>query len=108
MNLKLVLPKADDAALWLQIRKQNSTQSMNPVGPLTLETLREQTLESNFPISEKKKTHRFMITLNGEGAGFISLKDINWDSGVAELGYLIAEKFQNRGLATLGKKITPR
>ncbi len=101
MKLKLISPNPEDAHFWLQVRSQKSTQENNPVGALTLEKLRQQILESNSDIDQKKSAHRYYIQMDeNEFVGVISLKDINWESGVGEIGYLIAEKYQNRGVAT--------
>ncbi len=101
IDVTLVSPKPNDAWFWLQVRSQNTTQANNPIGILSEEKLRDQIAESNSNISEKKSVHRYYIQANGEDfAGVISFKDINWDSGVCEIGYLIAEKYQNQGVAS--------
>lgn len=100
-NITLVSPKTDDAWFWLQVRSQKSTQLNNPIGVLSEDKLRQQIIESNSDLSEKKSVHRYYIQLDGNDfAGVISLKDINWESGVCEIGYLISEKFQNKGVAS--------
>lgn len=101
MNINLISPTETDSNFWLQVRSQKSTQDNNPIGILSEEELRRQILESNSDINHKKKVHRYYIQLDSqEFAGVISLKDINWESGVCELGYLIAEKYQGQGLAS--------
>ncbi len=109
MNMTLVSPQPEDAWFWAQVRNQNSTQQNNPMGVLSEEKLRSQIIDSNFEISEKKSAHRYYIQLNhSEFAGVIALRDIHWDSGVCEIGYLIAEKFQNQGVATKAVEIILR
>ncbi|MBL7670310.1 MAG: GNAT family N-acetyltransferase [Bdellovibrionaceae bacterium] len=99
--MKLISPQPDDAWFWLQVRSQESTQANNPIGILSEEKLRIQISESNSDISDKKSVHRYFIQVSEkEFAGVISLKDINWESGVCEIGYLIAEKYQNQGVAS--------
>lgn len=101
MKIDLVLPQPEDAGLWLKVRGQKSTQEKNPIGILSEEKLREQIAASNSPISEKKAAHRYFIQDTSRNfAGVISLKDINWESGVCEIGYLIAEDYQGKGVAT--------
>lgn len=101
MPIELISPQPKDAYFWLQVRKQKSTQENNPVGNLSEKKLREQIFESNRDLRFKQSVHRFYIqTAEKEFAGVISLREINWESGVCELGYLIAEKFQNKGIAT--------
>lgn len=105
-NIKLVLPNPEDAWFWAQVRNQKSTQMNNPMGVLSEERLRAQLTESNLEISARKSVHRYFIQLNnGDFAGVIALRDINWDSGVCELGYLIAEKYQNQGVASLAVEV---
>jgi ribosomal-protein-alanine N-acetyltransferase len=101
LNIKLVSPRPEDVHFWLQVRSQKSTQENNPIGVLSTENLRQQISESNLDLTHRKSAHRYYIqTEEGTFAGVISLKDINWNSGVCDLGYLIDEKFQNRGIAT--------
>jgi RimJ/RimL family protein N-acetyltransferase len=101
LNIKLISPAADDSGFWLQVRSQKSTQENNPIGILSEEKLRQQILESNSEITHKKLVHRYYIQLDSqEFAGVISVKSINWDSGVCELGYVIAEKYQGQGVAS--------
>lgn len=99
-GITLISPKPDDAWFWLSVRSQASTQNNNPIGILSEEKLKQQIAESNQDISEKKSAHRYFIKFDDEFAGVISLKDINWDSGLCEIGYLIAEKFHGQGVAT--------
>lgn len=99
-GILLISPKPDDAWFWLNVRSQASTQNNNPIGVLSEEKLKQQITESNKEISEKKSVHRYFIQANNEFAGVISLKDINWETGICELGYLIAEKFHGQGVAT--------
>ncbi len=101
MKVDLVLPPSDGASFWLKVRRQESTQENNPIGTLSEEKLRLQLVESSFEISERKSVHRYFIqTADGNFAGVISLKDINWESGVCEIGYLIAEDYQRKGIAS--------
>ncbi len=101
MTVNLVSPMPDDAGFWLKVRSQKSTQDNNPIGILSEEKLRSQIVESNSEISERKSTHRYYIQTDDQNfAGVISLKDINWESGVCEIGYLIAEEYQGQGIAS--------
>jgi RimJ/RimL family protein N-acetyltransferase len=101
MNVELVLPTPDGAGFWLKVRSQKTTQENNPIGILSEEKLRQQIIESSFQISERKSVHRYFIqTPTGNFTGVISLKDINWESGVCEIGYLIAEEYQGKGVAS--------
>jgi len=101
LEISLTSPKPEEAYLWLQVRTQQSTQENNPIGILSEDKLRQQIIESNADIVQKKSVHRYYIrTETQDFAGVISLKDINWESGVCEIGYLIAEKYQNQGVAS--------
>ena len=100
MDLKLVFPTPKDADFWLKVRIQPSTQNNNPIGVLSLEDLSKQISESNQPISKKQKTLRFFIKRENQWVGVIALKDINWNSGVGEVGYLIDESYHNQGIAS--------
>lgn len=100
MKITLTLPQPKDAKLWLKVRKQKSTQENNPIGVLSEEKLSAQLSESNFDFSAKKSAHRYFIEADNNFAGVIAIRDIKWDSGVAEIGYLISEEFQGQGVAT--------
>jgi RimJ/RimL family protein N-acetyltransferase len=107
MKIELTSPQVEDAWFWHQVRSQESTQRYNPMGVLDLDRLKAQIAESNRDISAKQPAHRYFITVNdGEFAGVIAIRDIDWESGVCDLGYLIAEKFQNQGIATRAVALT--
>ena len=101
MKIELIFPEVEDAWFWHQVRSQEATQRFNAIGVLDLDRLKVQIAESNRDISEKKPTHRYFIKINDvDFAGVIAIRDINWESGVCDLGYLIAEKYHNQGIAT--------
>lgn len=101
MKIRLISPKAEDAWFWRQVRGQETTQRFNNVGILDLDRLTIQITESNKDISEKQRVHRYFIKIDDvEFAGVIAIRDIDWESGVCDLGYLIAEKYHNQGVAT--------
>ncbi len=101
LKISLISPQSEDAGFWLQVRSQKSTQENNPIRILSEDKLRQQIEESNSDITQKKSVHRYYIqTKTQDFAGVISLKDINWESGVCEIGYLIAEKYQSQGVAS--------
>ena len=101
MKIELISPEVEDAWFWHQVRSQETTQRFNTMGVLDLDRLKVQINESNQDISAKQPTHRYFIKVNEvEFAGVIAIRDINWESGVCDLGYLIAEKYHNQGVAT--------
>lgn len=106
MMVRLVSPEPEDASFWLKVRQQKSTQAHNPMGVLSLSVLSAQISESNQELSAKKSVHRFFLeTEANHFAGVIALRDINWESGVCELGYLVDEKFHGQGVATTGVRL---
>jgi RimJ/RimL family protein N-acetyltransferase/N-acetylglutamate synthase-like GNAT family acetyltransferase len=101
MKIELISPNVEDAWFWHQVRSQETTQRFNAMGILELDRLKAQIAESNRDISAKQPTHRYFIKVSGvEFAGVIAIRDIDWESGVCDLGYLIAEKYHNQGIAT--------
>lgn len=101
MKIELISPKVEDAWFWHQVRSQETTQRFNNMGVLDLDQLKIQIAASNRDISAKQRAHRYFVKANdAEFAGVIALRDIDWESGVCDLGYLIAEKYQNQGIAT--------
>lgn len=101
MKIELISPKVEDAWFWHQVRGQETTQRFNAMGVLDVDRLRAQIAESNLDISARQRAHRYFIKINGiQFAGVIAIREIDWESGVCDLGYLIAEKYQNQGIAT--------
>jgi len=101
MKIELISPKVEDAWFWHQVRSQETTQRFNNMGVLDLDRLKIQIAESNSDILERQRVHRYFIKMNNfRFAGVIAIRDIDWESGVCDLGYLISEKYHNRGIAT--------
>ena len=101
MKIELISPNVEDAWFWHQVRTQETTQRFNNMGVLDLDRLKIQLAESNRDISVKQQAHRYFVQVNDiEFAGVIAIRDIDWESGVCDLGYLIAEKYHNQGIAT--------
>jgi RimJ/RimL family protein N-acetyltransferase len=101
MKIELVSPTVEDAWFWHRVSTQETTRRFNPTGVLDLDRLKAQISESNRDISHKSSAHRYFIKVDGiEFAGVIAIRDINWEYGICDLGYLVAEKYQNKGIAT--------
>ncbi len=101
MKIELISPNVEDAWFWHQVRTQETTQRFNNMGVLDLDRLKIKLAESNRDISVKQQAHRYFVQVNDiEFAGVIAIRDIDWESGVCDLGYLIAEKYHNQGIAT--------
>jgi RimJ/RimL family protein N-acetyltransferase len=101
MKIELISPEVEDAWFWHQVRTQETTQRFNNMGVLDLDRLKIQVADSNRDISARQRVHRYFVKVDDvELAGVIAIRDIDWETGVCDLGYLIAEKYHNRGVAT--------
>lgn len=101
----LVHPKVGDAWFWRDVKIQLSTTKFNPAQAVDLKKLETEISSSAKPLSSKPSAHRYYVRVEGEFAAVIALRAIDWSHGIAEVGYLVAEKFQGRGVATEGLRL---
>jgi RimJ/RimL family protein N-acetyltransferase len=75
----------------------------NPLTPVTrAETARQRLAEgSDLSNLRKHESYRWFIEIDDEVVGSVSIKNISYMMGYAEIGYGIAESHQGRGIATM-------
>ena len=89
-----------DAVRLKRWRAEPSVGRHQPLGQVTASQLRAE-LAAQRPESlyrGRGEKFQWIITVDGEPAGWITLVVTNWDHGLAEFGYALASGYQRRGL----------
>lgn len=89
-----------DAASLKRWREESSVGRHQPLGDVSLAQLRAE-LAGYRPealYSGRGEKFQWIITADGESAGWITLVVTNWEHGLAEFGYALATAYQHRGL----------
>jgi RimJ/RimL family protein N-acetyltransferase len=89
-----------DAALLRRWREEESIRRFQPLNEMTLSQLRTELSKQR--IAELYRNHgdkfQWIVLVDGLPAGWITLVILNWDHGLAEVGYTLATQYQRRGL----------
>ncbi len=90
---------ADAASLKLW-RTEGSVGRHQPLGDITTAQLRAELAGQRLETLYRGRGEKFqwIITVDRESAGWITLVITNWDHGLAEFGYALATAYQRRGL----------
>ncbi len=89
-----------DATVLKRWRTEESVGRHQPLGEVTTAQLRAE-LASYRPdgvYRGRGEKFQWIVTVDREPAGWITLVVTNWDHGLAEFGYALATTFQGRGL----------
>ena len=89
-----------DAAILKRWRQEPSVGEHQPLGEVTTAQLRAE-LAGYRPDGLYRcqgEKFQWIITVDREPAGWITLVVTNWDHGLAEFGYALSSPFQRRGL----------
>ncbi len=100
--LRLIPVKPEHAAAWMRWRNETASQRFNPLLQLTLEEL-AQRLSSYYGSDLTDRTraeYRWIVQLGDEPVGTVSAMNPSWHMGYVEIGYMLAESHQGRGLGT--------
>ncbi|HVT61110.1 MAG TPA: GNAT family protein [Thermoanaerobaculia bacterium] len=91
-----------DADLLRQWRAETSVRRYQPLNDLPTSQLRADV--ANQRISELYRGQgdkfQWIVQIDGQPAGWITLVVSNWEHGLAEVGYALSTAFQARGLMT--------
>lgn len=89
-----------DAELLSQWRNEPSVGRYQPLGAVTLQRLRAELAAQNHRDLYRGRGDKFqwIIELEGQPVGWITLVATNWDHGLAEIGYALSTPFQRRGI----------
>lgn len=101
-RVRLVAPHARYAPLWLRWRAEAATQRFNPLYPLPVEALAERLAYHGAADLRDRSRYEFrwMVASGEEIVGTVSVSNVSWGMGYAEIGYMLAESHHGRGLGT--------
>jgi len=88
--------------MFLQWRREPATVRHNPLKALTNDEIEEMLRSEGTDISDLRshESYRWFVQYDGEVVGSVSLKNISHMMSYGEIGYGIAEAYQNKGIAT--------
>lgn len=91
-----------DAPLLRKWREESSVRLFQPLTDLSLGQLRSDVAHQRLPDLYRGRGEKFqwIIEALGEPAGWITLVVSNWEHGLAEVGYALTSRHQNRGVMT--------
>jgi ribosomal-protein-alanine N-acetyltransferase len=91
-----------DAELLRQWRSEPSVRRYQPLNELPTAQLRADVASQRMADLYRGRGEKFqwIVQINGEPAGWITLVVSNWEHGLAEVGYALSSSFQTRGLMT--------
>jgi RimJ/RimL family protein N-acetyltransferase len=109
MNPSITLRRAQgtDAEVFHAIRLEPSASQYQPLRPYPLERLRsmlEQRASAPLDRNLEGKV-QWVIEIEGEPAGWISLDVTSREHGVGSVGYTVSERFRGHGIATEAVKL---
>ena len=89
-----------DATVLKSWREQGSVGRHQPLGEVTTAQLRAELAgyRHNCLYRGRGEKFQWIVTVDREPAGWITLVVTNWDHGLAEFGYALATAYQGRGL----------
>ncbi|HXO20819.1 MAG TPA: GNAT family protein [Thermoanaerobaculia bacterium] len=91
-----------DADLLRQWRSEPSVRRYQPLNELPTAQLRADVASQRIADLYRGRGEKFqwIVTMEGEPAGWITLVVSNWEHGLAEVGYALTSYYQSRGLMT--------
>jgi len=99
--MRLVPAGPEHAHLWLRWRDERAAQRFNPLDTMTLGDLRRRLDGWDGRLSDRRRDeYRWLILHGEEPVGTAALMKPSWRMGYGEIGYLISEPYQARGLGT--------
>lgn len=102
-KLVLVPARPEYAAEYLAWRKEPKLVAYNPQMQLDLPSLAARLARAGNDLKQQTfEEYRWFLRLEGELAGTVALKNVNWVMGHGEIGYHLAEKFHGKGLGEEG------
>jgi len=92
-----------DAVSLTRWRAESSVGRHQPLGDITTAQLRAELANHRPEALYRGRGEKFqwIVTIDQEPAGWITLVLTNWDHGLAEFGYALASAYQGRGLMAM-------
>jgi RimJ/RimL family protein N-acetyltransferase len=100
VHLRPAAPR--DAELLRQWRSEPSVRRFQPLNELPTAQLRADVASQRMADLYRGRGEKFqwIVEVDGEPAGWITLVVSNWEHGLAEVGYALSTLYQSRGLMT--------
>jgi ribosomal-protein-alanine N-acetyltransferase len=100
VHLRPAAPR--DADLLRQWRAEPSVRRFQPLNELPTAQLRADVASQRMADLYRGRGEKFqwIVEVEGEPAGWITLVVSNWEHGLAEVGYALSTHYQSRGLMT--------
>jgi len=100
VNLRPASPR--DAELLRQWRAETSVRRYQPLNDLPTSQLRADVASQRIAELYRGQGDKFqwIIQVDGQPAGWVTLVVSNWEHGLAEVGYALSTLYQSRGLMT--------
>jgi ribosomal-protein-alanine N-acetyltransferase len=91
-----------DADLLRQWRSEPSVRRFQPLNELPTAQLRSDVSGQRVSDLYRGRGEKFqwIVQVEGESAGWVTLVVSNWEHGLAEVGYALSTQYQNRGVMT--------
>jgi [ribosomal protein S5]-alanine N-acetyltransferase len=91
-----------DAELLRQWRAETSVRRFQPLNDLPASQLRADVASQRMSELYRGQGDKFqwIVQVDGQPAGWITLVVSNWEHGLAEVGYALSTRYQSRGLMT--------
>lgn len=92
-----------DAAVLQRFRRQPSVGRHQPLRDLRLDELREElsALRPSDLWANQGERFQWLVLADREPVGWITVRVLSWEHGLAELGYALGEEHRGRGLMGL-------
>jgi ribosomal-protein-alanine N-acetyltransferase len=100
VSLRPACPR--DAELLRQWRAEPSVRRHQPLNDLPVSQLRADVASQRMADLYRGRGEKFqwIVQVEGEAAGWITLVVSNWEHGLAEVGYALSTAFQSHGVMT--------
>jgi len=100
-ELTFVVCAALHAKLWHQWRAERRSRLYNPLLPLSVGELALRLADVAHEVADEGRTNfRWMLEMEDEIVGTVSLSDVSWQCGYGTLGIMVGEAHQGRGIAS--------
>jgi ribosomal-protein-alanine N-acetyltransferase len=100
-RLQLVPAQASHAPVWWRWRQEETTRRHNPLDDIGAAELASRLSLVGGDLRDRSYTeYRWMVLLDAEAIGTVSLSRPSWRMGYGEIGYMLAEAHHGRGLGT--------
>ena len=102
-ELKLRPATPRDAEMLHRWRSEPSVRRFQPLNDLTASQLRADVSGQRMADLYRGRGEKFqwIVEVDGEAAGWLTLVVSNWDHGLGEVGYALSTRWQGRGLMPL-------